>query len=70
VGDGYTVECLALEVETSFASWRVTRVLAAIVVERGQPKATRCDSGPELTGRHFLASCAERQIELVRIRMR
>jgi hypothetical protein len=60
-------ECLALEVDTSFASRRVTRVLDAIVAERGQPLAIRCDNGPELTSRHFLASCVERQIELVHI---
>ncbi len=37
VVDAYTRECLALEVDTSFASRRVTRVLEAIVAERGQP---------------------------------
>lgn len=65
VMDAYTRECLALEVGTSFASRRVTRVLDAIVAERGQPLAIRCDNGPELTSRHFLAWCVERQIELV-----
>ncbi len=30
----------------------------------GQPLAIRCDNRPELTSRHFLASCVERQIEL------
>ena len=35
VVDAYTRECLALEVDTSFASRRVTRVLDAIVAERG-----------------------------------
>jgi transposase InsO family protein len=48
VVDAYTRECLALEVDTSFASRRVTRVLEAIVAERGQPQAIRCDNGPEL----------------------
>ena len=67
VVDAYTRECLALEVDTSFASRRVTRVLEAIVAERGQPEAIRCDNGPELTSRHFLAWCVERQIELVHI---
>jgi hypothetical protein len=38
-----------------------------IVAERGQPLAIRCDNGPELTSRHFLAWCVERQIELVHI---
>ena len=67
VVDAYTRECLALEVDTSFASRRVTRVLDAIVAERGQPLTIRCDNGPELTSRHFLAWCVERQIELVHI---
>ena len=53
--------------DTSFASRRVTRVLDAIVAERGQPQAIRCDNGSELTSRHFLAWCVERQIELVHI---
>ena len=67
VVDAYTRECLALEVDTSFASRRVTRVLDRIVSERGVPQAIRCDNGPELTSRHFLAWCIERQIELVHI---
>ena len=67
VVDAYTRECLALEVDTSFASRRVTRVLEAVVVKRGLPQAIRCDNGPELTSRHFLAWCIERQIELVHI---
>ena len=67
VVDAYTRECLALEVDTSFASRRVTRVLEQIVSERGLPQEIRCDNGPELTSRHFLAWCVERQIELVHI---
>jgi len=67
VVDAYTRECMALEVDTSFASRRVTRVLDQIIVERGLPEAIRCDNGPELTSRHFLAWCIERKIELVHI---
>jgi putative transposase len=67
VVDAYTRECLALEVDTSFASRRVTRVLERIVAERGVPQAIRCDNGPELTSRHFLAWCIDRKIELVHI---
>jgi putative transposase len=59
VVNAYTREYLALEVDTTFASRRVTRVLDAIVAERGQPLAIRCDKGPELTSRHFLAWCLE-----------
>ena len=67
VEDEYTRECPALEVDTSLASRRVTRVLEAVIAERGQPLAIRCDNGPEFTSRHFLAWCMERQIELVHI---
>ena len=67
VVDACTRECLALETDTSFASRRVTRVLEQIVAERGTPLAIRCDNGPELTSRHFLAWCIERKIALVHI---
>src|ERR1700739_5090868 len=33
----------------------------------GEPRAIRCDNGPELTSRHFLAWCIERKIELVHL---
>jgi len=67
VVDAYTRECLALEVDTSFASRRVTRVLEEIIAERGAPLAIRCDNGPELTSRQFLAWAVERKIELLHI---
>src|SRR5580692_463517 len=64
---GGCVHARVLEVDTSFDSRRVTRVLEGIVGERGRPKTIRCDNGPERTSRHFLAWCVERQIELVHI---
>ncbi len=67
VVDAYTRECLALEVDTSFASRRVTRVLEQIVAERGVPQAIRCDNGPKLTSRLLLPWCLDRKIELVYI---
>jgi len=67
VVDAYTRECLVLEVDTSFASRRVTRALEEIIAERGVPGAIRCDNGPELTSRHFLAWCMEHKIELLHI---
>ena len=67
VVDECTRECLKLEVDTSFASRRVTRTLEAIIEERKKPLAIRCDNGPEFTSRHFLAWCIEKQIELVHI---
>jgi transposase InsO family protein len=46
VVDAYTRECLALEVDPSFASRRVTRALHAIVAERRCPLAIHCGDGP------------------------
>jgi len=63
--DAYTRESLAMEVDTSFAGLRLTRVLDAIIAERGLPQSIRCDNGPELTSRHFLAWNLERKINLV-----
>jgi putative transposase len=67
VVDSYTRECLALEVDTSLPSRRVTRTLAHIIEHRGAPVAIRSDNGPELTCRHFLAWCIERRIDTVHI---
>ncbi len=67
VVDAFTRECLALEVDTSFAGLRMTRLLDEIIERRGAPGAIRCDNGPELTSRHFLAWNLERKIQLVQI---
>ncbi len=67
VVDTFTRECVALEADTSFASRRVTGVLERAVRERGWPQRIKCDNGPELTSRHFLAWCIENRIELVHI---
>ena len=64
VVDAFTRECLALEVDTGFASRRVTRVLDEIIAVHGLPQAIRCDNGPQLTSRHFLAWAMEWKIEL------
>jgi len=45
----------------------VTRTLERVIAERGLPGSLRCDNGPELTSRHFLAWCAQKKIELVHI---
>jgi putative transposase len=67
VVDSFTRECLALEVDTSLPSRRVTRALEQIISQRGLPLSIRCDNGPEITSRHFLAWCIERKIDLVHI---
>lgn len=65
--DTFTRECIALEVDTSFASRRVTGVLEAALAQRAWPQRIRCDNGPELTSRHLLAWCIEKRIELCHI---
>lgn len=67
VVDSYTRECLALEVDTSLPSRRVTRALAKVIETRGAPVAIRSDNGPEVSSRHFLAWCVERRIDAVHI---
>jgi putative transposase len=67
VVDAFTRENLSLEVDTSLSSRRVTRSLEAVIELRGKPEAIRCDNGPELTSRHFLSWCEERQIQLIHI---
>jgi putative transposase len=67
VVDAHTRECLALEVDTSFASRRVTGVLERIAAERGKPERIRSDNGPELTSRHYLAWGVENKVELLHI---
>jgi len=67
VVDAYTRECLALEVDTSFASRRVTSVLDRIIASRAKPERIRSDNGPEMTSRHYLAWGVEKQMELIHI---
>ncbi len=67
VVDSFTRECLALEVDTSLPSRRVTRALARIIAVRGAPVAIRSDNGPEMSSRHFLAWCIENRIDAIHI---
>jgi putative transposase len=39
-------------------------VLDEVIARRGRPEAIRCDNGPELTSRHFLAWSLEWHIEV------
>jgi len=67
VVDAYTRECLALQVDTSFASRRVTRVLEGNWRNEVCRRRFDATTGRSLTSRHFLAWCIERKIELVHI---
>jgi putative transposase len=65
--DAFTRECLALAVDTSLSSQRLTRTLEPVIEQRGRAQAIGCDNGPELTSRHFLSCCQERHIQLIHI---
>ena len=65
--DAYTRECWRLKWRRASAGLRVTRALDEIIARRGAPQSIRCDNGPELTSRHFLAWNLERKIQLVHI---
>ena len=62
--DTFTRECLALDVDSSLPSRRVTRTLDQVIAARGRPQKLHMDNGSELTSRHFLAWGIERRIEL------
>lgn len=66
--DSFTRQSRALEVDTSFPSRRVTRVIERAMGQNGKPQAIRCDNGPELTSRHFLAWAIEKRIDILHIR--
>jgi putative transposase len=65
--DSFTRQSMVLEVSTSFPSRRVTRELQRAMARYGKPQAIRCDNGPELTSRHFLAWAIEWKIDIVHI---
>jgi len=62
VVDTFTRECLAIEVDTSLPSLRVTRVLDRIIHERGRPEVIITDNGPEFASRTFDQWCYERKV--------
>jgi len=65
--DSFTKQCPVLETSSSFPSRRVTRELERAIAAYGKPQAIRCDNGPELTSRHFLAWAIKWKIDLVHI---
>jgi putative transposase len=67
VVDAFTRECLALETDTSMPSRRIRCVLERIVSQRGAAQCLRSDNGPEMSSRHYLAWCMERNIGTIHI---
>ena len=66
--DSFTRQSPALEVDTSFPSRSVTRVLERVIGIYGKPHAIRCDNGPELPSRQYLAWAIEKKIDILHIR--
>jgi putative transposase len=56
-----------VETDTSLPSRRVTRVLQKIISQRGAPQFLPSDNGPEVSSRHYLAWCIERNIGTIHI---
>ena len=64
VVDDFTRESLAMEVDTSLPSLRVTRVLDRLARERGLPEVITVDNGPEFAGRTLDAWAYARGVQL------
>ena len=65
--NSFTRQCLVLEVATGLPSRCVTRMLERAIAVHGKPQSIRCDNGPELTSRHFLAWAIEWKTDIVHI---
>jgi putative transposase len=64
VMDDFNRESLAIEVDTSMPSLRVTRVLNRIIEQRGKPANLRSDNGPEFISHVLQEWCEKHQITL------
>lgn len=62
--DDHNREALAIEIDTSLPSGRVTRVLDRIAEVRGLPARLRFDNGPEFTAIAVADWAEENQVEL------
>lgn len=62
--DGYSRECLALDVGQSIGSAAVTRTLDRVIARRGKPAVIRVDNGTEFTSNLFDAWAYERRIQI------
>ena len=62
--DSFARECLALEVDTSMPSRRITRAMPHVIEGRGRLQAIRSDNGPEMSSRRYLAWCVEHKLTL------
>ena len=62
--DDFNREALAIEVDLSLPSQRITRVLDQVIAWRGYPEKLRMDNGPELISTTLAEWAEERDIKL------
>ena len=65
--DDFNREGLAIEVDHSLPSQRVTRVLDQVAEERGYPRKLRSDNGPEFVAQAMADWAEENDVELIPI---
>ena len=65
--DDYNREALAIEVDYSFPSERVTEVVKQLIEWRGKPEKIRTDNGTEFIAQAFENFCKDHSIEHLRI---
>jgi putative transposase len=62
--DTFTLEALAIEVDTSLPGTRVAQTLDLLVTSRGAPEEIMMDNGPELTSRALDQWASQRGVRL------
>lgn len=62
--DDFNRESLAIEIDTSLPSLRITRVLNRIIEQRGKPANLRSDNGPEFISHVLQEWCEKNKITL------
>src|SRR5699024_7863847 len=65
--DDYNREGLGMEIDLSLPAQRVIRTLERIIEWRGQPRAIRCDNGPEYISDTLMTWAKRRGIQLAYI---
>jgi len=62
--DDCTREVLAIEIDTSLSSKRITRTLERVILDRGKPNIIRADNGPEFTSKDLELWARDNEIQI------